>query len=215
MLPLCALISHVNRPELLENRRAVERQMDVWARQRGSCVLGSRKEVTMKLNRLLLIPVLVIAGMWIPSLAQKAPDKCSNHLIAGAYSFDCSGTVLPPNAPEGTPPLPIAMLGVAFGDEGGNWHGFDTLSFNGTFIPQYVTTDPNLGGVPAVVHGDCSGTIKYQVYTANPNTTSDAVHLGDLPINFVVMNNGNEIKGLPTVQGYTVVCRLIRQRSSD
>lgn len=166
----------------------------------------------MTWNRLLLIVPLAVTGWIVPSLAQGGPGKCTNHQIAGAYSVTCTGTVLLPGAPQA---LPVVMLGVAFGDSRGNWHGSDTLSFNGTFVPQYLTTDPNLGGVPAVVNSDCSGTVKYQVYTANPDTTSSAVHLGELPINFVIMNNGNEIKGLPTVEGYTVTCHLVRQTRAD
>src|SRR6476620_4570823 len=166
----------------------------------------------MKWNRLLLMLSLAITTTWIPSVAQGVPSKCSNRQIAGAYSVSCTGTVLLANEPQGAPPGPIAMLGIAFGDPTGNWHGFDTLSFNGTFLPQYLTKNPNLGGVPAVVHPDCKGTIKYQVYTANPNTKPNAAPMGELPINFVIMNNGNEIVGLPTVPGYTVVCHLIRQR---
>ncbi len=162
------------------------------------------------------LTLFVLAGLVLSAVAQNAAhQRCSNRLIAGAYSFTCTGTVVPPNTPQGTPPFPIAMLGVAYGDDAGNWHGMDTLSFNGEFIPQYVTTDPNLGGVRAVVNPDCSGTIKYQVYTADPNTTSNAVHVGELPINFVIINHGNEIRGLPTVPGYTVTCQLIRQQAAD
>ena len=117
----------------------------------------------MQLSRQLLILTVAIAGFSVGTAAQGKPNMCSNRFIAATYSFTCTGVVLPPSAPQGTQPIPIAMVGVASGDVAGNWNGWDTLSLNGTFIPQYLTTDPNLGGVPAQVNADCSGTIKYQM----------------------------------------------------
>jgi hypothetical protein len=166
----------------------------------------------MRWNQLLWILPLAIAGTWtVSSVAQGGPGKCSNRAIAGTYSYTCTGMVLLPNVAA---PVPIAILGVAHGDAAGNWHAAATMSFNGTFMPQYATTDPNLGGVPAVVKSDCSGTITYQTYTGDPNAT-DSQYMGPLPINFVIMNNGSEIKGLPTNPGYTVTCHLVRQRNED
>lgn len=161
-------------------------------------------------NRLSSIAVLLLLGSSLPALAQG--HMCSNRLIAGTYSFSCTGTVMLPDA---NAPAPIAMLGVVKSDAMGNWEGNHTLTINGLqFMHQYVTTDPNWGGVPAEVKPDCSGTITYEILTGDP-VASDAEKFAPLPINFVIMNNGNEIRGLPTSPGYAVICQLIRQRTTD
>ncbi len=153
--------------------------------------------------------VLLLLGTFIPALGQG--PACSNRLTAGAYSFSCTGTVMLPDA---NAPVPIAMLGVARSDGAGNWDGYDTLSFNGQFVQQYVTTNADFGGIPADVNRDCSGTITYEILSAEPGDPN-AEKIAPLPINFVIMDNGNEIRGLPTSPGYTVICQLIRQHTKD
>jgi hypothetical protein len=160
----------------------------------------------MNIDRRLLFLALTFVGVSVPCFSQG--PVCSNRLIAGDYSYTCTGMVLLPNA---TAPVPIAIVGVARGDADGNWSGAATMSLNGVIMPQFATTDPSLGGKPAVVKPDCSGTITYQTYL-DPNHTQP---LGPLPINFVIMNDGNEIKGLPTNPGYTVTCHLVRQWFRD
>jgi hypothetical protein len=160
----------------------------------------------MNIDRRLLALALTFLGVSIPSFSQG--PACSNRLIAGDYSYTCTGMVV---LQDGTPPVPIAILGVAYGDADGNWRGAATMSLNGTMMPQFSTTDPSLGGKPAVVKKDCTGTITYQTYLDSNHTQP----LGPLPINFVIMNDGNELKGLPTNQGYTVTCHLVRQWFKD
>lgn len=158
-------------------------------------------------HRMLSIAVLLLGA----SIAAAQGHTCSNRLIAGDYSFTCTGTVMLPNA---NAPIPIAMVDVVKSDAAGNWEGNHTLSFNGQFVHQFATTDSNWGGVPAAVKPDCSGAITYAMFDGDPNDPNSHA-VGSLPISFVIMNNGNEIRGLPTSPGYTVTCQLIRQRTSD
>ena len=155
---------------------------------------------------LMIVAALAVLALAVPALAQM---KCSNRMTRGTYGFTCTGMVIPQGA---TTPIPIAQIGVVYGDGNGHWEGYDTASIAGTFLPQYVTST---GGVAAVVNPDCSGTITYKVWSADPNTSNSAVPEGVLPINFVVVNNGNEIDGLPTNPGYIVTCRLIRSHQAD
>jgi hypothetical protein len=156
-------------------------------------------------RRKLALVVLTIAGLSACAGAQGATLlKCSNRMIKGTYGFTCTGTV----AMSQTANVPFAQVGVVTSDGRGHFEGPSTTNINGGFAPQYVsTTGPNAHS--AVVNPDCTGTVTYEMYSGNPNT-QDSVDLGPLPITFVVMDNGNQIRGMPTVPGFTVTCQLIR-----
>ncbi len=83
------------------------------------------------------------------------------------------------------------------------------MNINGTMMPQYASTDGPNAQAAVVNPEDCTGTITYETYSANPNLP-DTVDLGPLPFSFVIMDNGDEIRGMPTTQGYVVTCQLIR-----
>lgn len=160
----------------------------------------------MHAYRVLIVAILAL-GFASPAIAQKAPSRCSNRMIAGTYGFTCSG--IAPTAPGATTTIPIALIGIVKSDGQGTFYGPATANFGGYMMEEYLTTD---GGQKSELAPDCSGTIEYQMYTGDPNAV-DSSYLGPLPIRFVVVDDGNEINGMPTAPGYVVTCRLTRIRS--
>jgi hypothetical protein len=154
------------------------------------------------------IGLLVLVNCVVAS----AQSRCTNRMTKGAYAFVCTGTlILPPVAPatsSTTPPVAFAMIGRAVSDGTGHWEGTAMADIGGMFMPEFLTTT---GGSDAELNQDCTGTITYKQWSANPQVDGGAIDLGPLPINFVVSDNGNEIDGLPTGSGATITCRLIRQ----
>jgi hypothetical protein len=170
----------------------------------------------MSARRNLAIAIFALLGLAIPTIAQPSP-KCNNRMTKGTYGFACTGVVIPG---PGSAPIPFAQVGVVISDGTGHWEGPATTSFGGTILPGYVTTTGNpaspIPAADAVINPDCSGTITYLQYAANPDV--DPGKAGSpmpLPINFVVVNDGNEIDGLPMGPGSVMTCRLIRTRKLD
>ena len=159
----------------------------------------------MTLSRKLAILVLASTGIAACAIAQAGNlHRCSNKSIQGSYASTCTGTVVINQSTS----MPIAIIGVVTSDGKGHFEGPATADFGGQFMPEYFsTTGPN--AQPSVVNSDCTGTITYEMYTANP-ISQDSVDLGPLPIDFVVMDDGNQIRGMPTAPGYIVTCQLIR-----
>ena len=158
----------------------------------------------MTIHRLIVCTAIALLTL-ADCLAASAQSKCTNRLIKGTYGYTCTGAII---FQEGGPAIPYATIGRVVSDGTGHWEGYSTADIGGGFSPVFVTTE---GGSDAVVNHDCTGTITYQQWTANPNVIADAVYLGPLPIHFVISDNGNGIDGLPTGTGATVTCRLVRQ----
>ena len=116
-------------------------------------------------------------------------------MIAGTYGFTCSG--IAPTTPSATTTIPIALIGIVKSNGEGTFYGPATANFGGNIMEEYLTTD---GGKKSELDPDCTGTIEYQMYTGDPNAT-DSSYLGTLPIRFVVVDDGNEINGMPTAPG--------------
>jgi len=149
-----------------------------------------------------------MAGLTTTAFSQLLP-KCNNWMTKGSYGVSCTGSIVPgPNAA----PIPFAMLGVLTSNGNGHWEVHTTANIGGALIPQFVTTT---GGADAVVNPDCSGTITYQQYSANPSFDPNAIPFGPLPIVFNVVDNGNEINGLPMGPGSVMTCRLVCTRPID
>jgi hypothetical protein len=137
------------------------------------------------------------------------PRVCSNKMIKGTYAYTCTGTV----SVSPSVSVPAALIGVVYSDGKGHFQGPATADFNGQFMSEYLsTTGPD--AQPAIVNPNCTGTITYEMYTSDPNTQDSSV-IGPLPIKFVIAENGNEIRGLPTAPGYIVTCQLIRVQKTE
>ena len=147
---------------------------------------------------------LFLLAMTIASAAQQHhPYKCTNATGKGQYGYSCSGVA--PNPLDAFATEPSAAYGVVTGDGTGQWNGYGKVSFNGKMIVPWThkTRPYDL----SIVNSDCTGSVTYEV-TVGGNSVPDA------HFEFVIVNGGQEIKGIPVDAGYAVVCQLI-QLSED
>jgi hypothetical protein len=164
----------------------------------------------MLVYRASIVAALAILGVSIPLIAQNGEGKCSTRMMTGTYGFTCEG-VAPP-AP-GAADIPVAFLGIVTSDGTGKFVGHATAGFGGMFMDQYVSTE-GMNGQRAEVGPDCNGDIVYDTWNGPPDN-ADSVYMGPLPIHFAVVDDGNQIIGLPTTPGYVLTCHLIRIRSQE
>ena len=116
---------------------------------------------------------------------------CSNDMTAGTYMVSCGGFITPVvNGPS----LPMTLLGIVTGDLSGNFSGSPTNMIAGAMTPGTVAG-------PAQINGDCTGKITYNKGTP-----------GEMNIQFVVLSNGDEMRGMVVDKGANVSCHLIRIR---
>ena len=116
---------------------------------------------------------------------------CSNDAVAGTYVASCTGFITPvANGPS----LPMTVLGTVTGDLSGYFSGIGT-----NMIAGAMTTAAMAG--PAQVNSDCTGKITYNKGTP-----------GEMNVQFVVLSNGDEMRGIVVDKGANVSCQLIRIR---
>ena len=146
----------------------------------------------MKLNTTLLSAFLILLLATV-ALAQAPSPMCNLRSAMGAYGYSCSGAL------QG---LPFAAYGYVFGDGRGQWHGYGKVSLNGTILPWTHNTRAN---DPGTVNPDCTGSVTYEV-TVGGQPAPDA------HFEYVIVDNGREVKGFPVDAGYAVSCQLIREK---
>jgi hypothetical protein len=148
------------------------------------------QERVMKRNGWLLIfTCALLAGS---ALAQ---DKCSVRTTHARYGTTCQGFV---STGPGQPLAPYTLLGTCTGDAHGFFTCQGTQSFGGFVVPAL---DEGQG----TVNPDCTGQITY-----NQGTPSE------LDINFLVLNDGKELRGMLQNSGSAVQCDLVRMdKDSD
>jgi hypothetical protein len=144
----------------------------------------------MKTKMTLLLATLLLA---IAAFGQATHPACNLRSAEGAYGYSCSG------AYQGQP---FAAYGYVLSDGQGQWHGYGKVSLNGTVLPWTHGTRPN---DPATVNPDCTGSVTYEV-TVGGQPAPDA------HFDYVIVDNGGEVKGFPTDQGYAVTCQLISEK---
>src|SRR5262249_15216425 len=108
--------------------------------------------------------------------------------IRRSYGFVCTGTA------SGAP---FAQLGQVSCD------GIDTCTATGFMNLNGVAGESKLVGKYTL---DSNG-LGFVTYDVSVGGTV----VGELPIKFVVMRGGREIRGLPIVPGYSVLCELKEQ----
>ena len=113
-----------------------------------------------------------------------AQNKCTFHTTHARYGTSCQGFVS--TAPGAT----------CTGDANGFFECTGTQSFNGTVVPA-------IDEGQSVVNSDCTGQITY-----NKGTTSE------LDINFLILQDGRELRGMLQNAGTAVQCDLIRMGGS-
>ena len=144
----------------------------------------------MKTKLTVLLVTLLLA---IAAFGQTPGVACNLRSAMGAYGYSCSG------AYQGQP---FAAYGYVFGDGKGQWHGSGKVSLNGTILPWTHNTRAN---DPATVNPDCTGSVTYEVTIVGQSAP-------DAHFDYVIVDNGREVKGFPIDQGYAVSCELIREK---
>ena len=144
----------------------------------------------MKTKMTLLLVTLLLA---IAAFSQSPHQACNLRSAEGAYGYSCSGAF------QGQP---FAAYGYVFSDGKGQWHGYGKVSLNGTILPWTHNTRPN---DPATVNPDCTGSVTYEVTIAGQQAP-------DAHFEYVIVDNGGEVKGFPVDAGYAVSCQLIREK---
>ena len=149
----------------------------------------------MKLRSCILM-ITAVFSLTAITLAQHSQNSCSNRSAKGTYGYNCSGFV---------GGQPFAAYGVVTGDGKGQWNGYGTVSLNGTILPWTHNTRPT---EPATVNPDCTGAVTYEV-------TLGGQPAPDAHFQFVVVDDGREVKGFPADPGYAASCQLILEKNKD
>ncbi|MGH9517828.1 MAG: hypothetical protein ACRD3P_19345 [Terriglobales bacterium] len=116
-------------------------------------------------------------------------DKCSVRTTQARYGTTCQGFV---STGSGQPLAPFTLLGTCTGDANGFFTCAGTQSFGGFVVPAVDEGQSS-------VNPDCTGQITY-----NNGTPSE------LDINFLVLHEGKELRGMLQNAGTAVQCDLIR-----
>ena len=147
-----------------------------------------------------VILLAVIVGSMTAARAEDIEGKASHGRfrardIKGPYGFSCSGAVV---ASDVLPVGPAALVGQVSCDGVETCSGTSMASFNGNIFPPLELT-----GI-YTVNSNGTGFITYDL-------TIGGQPAGQLPIHFVITENGRGIKGLPTTSGFAITCDLQAQ----
>lgn len=155
----------------------------------------------MKSKSVLSISFLMLFATVI-AFAQNPPPMrgCNLRSAVGAYGYSCTGVA--PNPFNNFAVEPFAAYGFVYGDGAGQWNGYGKVSFNGNLVPW--THNTRLGA-PGTVKPDCTGAVTYQV-TVGGQPAPDA------HFEYVIVDNGREVKGFPVDPGYAVSCQMILEK---
>jgi hypothetical protein len=123
-----------------------------------------------------------------------AQNKCSFQTIHARYGATCQGSVSPSS---GAPLVPFALLGTCAGNATGYFTCSGTQSFGGVVVPA-----PAEG--QSTVNSDCTGQITYNKGTPE-----------ELDINFLILHDGKEIRGMLQNTGTAVQCDLVRMEKGQ
>jgi hypothetical protein len=144
----------------------------------------------MKTKITLLLVTLSLATV---ALGQAPGPSCNLRSAMGPYGYSCSGAYMG---------QPFAAYGYVLSDGKGQWHGYGKVSLNGTILPWTHNTRAN---DPATVNPDCTGSVTYEVTIAGQPAP-------DAHFEYVIVDNGREVKGFPIDNGYALTCQLIREK---
>ncbi len=118
-----------------------------------------------------------------------AQNKCTFRTTHARYATTCQGFV---STAAGAPLAPFSLLGTCKGDANGFFTCTGTQSFDGTVVPA-------VDDGQSIVNPDCTGQITYNKGTS-----------GELDINFLILDDGRELRGMLQNAGSAVQCDLIR-----
>ncbi len=118
-----------------------------------------------------------------------AQNKCTFQTTHARYATTCQGFV---STAAGAPLAPFSLLGTCKGDANGFFKCTGTQSFAGTVVPAVDEGQ-------SIVHSNCTGQITYNQGTPQ-----------ELDINFLILDDGRELRGMLQNAGSAVQCDLIR-----
>jgi len=137
----------------------------------------------MKKNIWLLMACTLLAA------SAAAQNKCTFQTTHARYATTCQGFV---STAAGAPLAPFSLLGTCKGDANGFFKCTGTQSFNGTVVPAVDEGQ-------SIVYSNCTGQITYNQGTPQ-----------ELDINFLILDDGRELRGMLQNAGSAVQCDLIR-----
>jgi len=137
----------------------------------------------MKTNIWLLMACTLLAA------SAAAQNKCTFQTTHARYATTCQGFV---STAAGAPLAPFSLLGTCKGDANGFFKCTGTQSFNGTVVPAVDEGQ-------SIVYSNCTGQITYNQGTPQ-----------ELDINFLILDDGRELRGMLQNAGSAVQCDLIR-----
>jgi hypothetical protein len=127
------------------------------------------------------------------SLAIAAP-QCTQQTTRGYWGFTCEGEL-----PAGGASL--RSLGTCTASRTAFWDCTATVNLGGQIVSQELHGQ-------AHNNADCTGNITYE-------QTLGGQPAGQLQINYVIFDQGDAIKGLPTNSGGVLACSLKRIKLSE
>lgn len=135
-----------------------------------------------------------LSVVWLIVTPADGQNKCSFQTIHARYGATCQGSVSPNS---GAPLVPFALLGTCTGNATGYFTCSGTQSFGGVVVPA-----PAEG--QSAVNSDCTGQITYNKGTPE-----------ELDINFLILHDGKEIRGMLQNTGTAVECDLVRMEKGE
>jgi len=137
------------------------------------------------LRTLVLGSVVLLAQCWAPISAwANAKNACTNSTLHGSYAFTESGSIVGIGS--------VAVAGVFEADGNGNLTTNDTVSLSGEIIQESLNFTYQ-------VNSDCTG-------SASSAPKQEPAHF-----NFVIINFGEEVTGIHTDPGTTLILKAKQQ----
>jgi hypothetical protein len=137
------------------------------------------------LRTLVLVSAALLAQWWAPvSGFADANHACTNATLHGSYAFTESGTIVDIG--------PVAVAGAFQADGHGNLTANDTVSLNGEIVQESLNFTYQ-------VNPDCTG------------SASSAPNQEPANFNFVIINFGEEVTGIHTDPGTTLILKAKQQ----
>ena len=146
------------------------------------------RETDMKMSQ------FIVAALGYGAALAIAAPQCTQQTTRGDWGFTCEGEL-----PAGGASL--RSLGTCTASRTAFWDCTATVNLGGQLVPQELHGQ-------AQNNADCTGTITYEQSLGGQPA-------GQLKINYVIFDQGDAIKGLPTNSGGVLACSLKRINRSD
>jgi hypothetical protein len=137
---------------------------------------------------------LVLVACTLLASPAAAQNKCTVQTIHARYGTTCQGFV---STASGAPLAPFSLLGTCNSDSAGFFKCNGTQSFGGVVVPAVDEGQ-------SIVNPDCTGQITYNKGTPQ-----------ELDINFLILHDGKELRGMLQNTGSAVQCDLIRMDANN